>query len=181
MKNALLVFLFLFSFFPIHALGKWHDMQGNTLEDTEWMKSSDDFGAQLLLVGNEEEFLKRWETPSKIFNTKTISEIKRGEPFITPIIFSGCYTNSDGNCIVTTDIANMLLVGAAKWSLSSNAVQHEAVLKTCKRFSESENPRIKQGIAEVLEKANEMKAQQQNAAYWRPRGASKSVLLAGAL
>jgi len=68
MKNTLLAFLFLFLFFPAHAIGKWHDMEGNTIEDTEWMKSSDDFGAQLLLVGNEEEFFTRWETPSKVLH-----------------------------------------------------------------------------------------------------------------
>jgi hypothetical protein len=45
---------------PISTYGGWHGRQGNTQEDTEWMKSSGDFGAQLLLIGDEKEFIKRF-------------------------------------------------------------------------------------------------------------------------
>ena len=56
-------------------------------------------------------------------------------------------------------ISNMLLVGAAKWSLSSNAVQHELVHETCVRFTNSDNPLISKAIAEILERAKAIKAQ----------------------
>ncbi|MES9946101.1 MAG: hypothetical protein ABW080_14190 [Candidatus Thiodiazotropha sp.] len=58
-----------------------------------------------------------------------------------------------------TRIKNMLLVGAAKWSLSSNAVQHELVHETCERFTDSDNPLISKAIAEILERAKAIKAQ----------------------
>jgi hypothetical protein len=88
---------------PIFAYGGWHDRQGNPQEDTEWMKSSGDFGAQLLLIGDEKEFIKRWETPSKIVEFTTVSEINRGEPLITPVIFSGCQAGESGRCNVSGD------------------------------------------------------------------------------
>jgi len=101
MKNTILSIIFLFIVVPSISHGKWNDRQGNPVEDTEWMKSSGDFGAQLLLIGNENDFFKRWETPSETVKFETVSEINRGEPLITPIIFSGCYVNKSGNCMVS--------------------------------------------------------------------------------
>jgi hypothetical protein len=104
MKNVLFVLLFLFILLPAAAVAQWHDKDGRPVADTESMKSSDDFGASLLLIGDEEEFLKKWATPSKVFPANNISKIEKGGIFITPIIFAGCYANSDGNCVVTADI-----------------------------------------------------------------------------
>ncbi|BBO83792.1 hypothetical protein DSCO28_43580 [Desulfosarcina ovata subsp. sediminis] len=101
MKNSILLIIFLFLVVPSTSHGKWNDKQGNPVEDTEWMKYSGDFGAQLLLIGDEKEFFKCWETPSETVNLETVSEINRGEPLITPIIFSGCYVNKSGNCMVS--------------------------------------------------------------------------------
>jgi len=81
----------------------WRDKEGKVLEDTESMKSSGDFGAQLVLIGDEDEFFKRWETPSKDVQINTISQLARGESLIAPVIFSGCYTNEDGKCDVVMD------------------------------------------------------------------------------
>lgn len=104
MNNTIRLIIFFIFLTPSLSHAKWHDMQGDPVEDTEWMKSSGDFGAQLLLIGDEKEFFKRWETPSKVVQFETVSEINRGKPFITPIIFSGCQTDESGNCIVTGDI-----------------------------------------------------------------------------
>ena len=57
-------------------------------------------------------------------------------------------------------INNLLIVGAAKWSLSSNAMQHELVLKTCQKFAVSEDPIIRVAVSELLENIKESKAQQ---------------------
>ncbi len=56
-------------------------------------------------------------------------------------------------------INNLLLVGAAKWSLSSNAVQHDLVHQTCERFANNDNPVISRAITEILERAKVIKAQ----------------------
>lgn len=81
----------------------WKDMQGKPLEDTEWMKSHGDFGAQLLLITDEQAFFKRWETPSKVVSFDTASIVHRGQPLITPIIFSGCTADAQGHCQVSAD------------------------------------------------------------------------------
>lgn len=88
---------------PSFSAAKWNDKEGKILEDTEWMKSSGEFGAQLVLIGDEKEFFKRWETPSRDVHLNTISQLQRGDSLITPIIFSGCYTNNEGNCNVVVD------------------------------------------------------------------------------
>ncbi|MES9970703.1 MAG: hypothetical protein ABW092_11775 [Candidatus Thiodiazotropha sp.] len=56
-------------------------------------------------------------------------------------------------------VDNLLLVGAAKWSLSSNAVQHELVHETCERFANSDNPVINKAIGEILERVKVIEAQ----------------------
>jgi hypothetical protein len=88
---------------PAGSPAKWKDRQGNILPDTDAMKSEGDFGAQLLLIDDEKRFFKRWNTPSKVVDVDTVSEIPRGAPLITPVIFSGCSANESGNCMVSGD------------------------------------------------------------------------------
>jgi len=97
---TVLLLIFLVS---VHSHAAWKDKEGNVLDDTEWMKSSGDFGAQLVLIGDEDEFFKRWETPSKDVHINTTFQITRGESLIAPVIFSGCSTNEDGKCNVVMD------------------------------------------------------------------------------
>ena len=87
----------------VNTQAAWKDKEGTVIDDTEWMKSSGDFGAQLVLIGDENEFLKRWKTPSKDVQIKTVSQLARGESLIAPVIFSGCGTNEDGKCNVVMD------------------------------------------------------------------------------
>lgn len=103
MKSYYQILVFLLLMLPAISNAAWKDMQGNKLEDTEWMKSSEEFGAQLLLIGDEKEFFKRWSTPSKVVNFTTIDKLYKGESLIAPIIFNGCYENSEGKCNVTVD------------------------------------------------------------------------------
>ena len=104
MKKIISTILLLILMCPAISTAKWNDKEGNILEDTEWMKSSGDFGAQLVLIGDEKEFFERWGTPSEDVHLNTISKLQRGESLITSIIFAGCYVNKDGNCNVVTDI-----------------------------------------------------------------------------
>ena len=90
MSKYLLLTIAVLLMFPSFGTAKWYDNDGNIVEDTEWMKSSGDFGAQLLLVGDEKEFFKRWEEPSKNVHLNTVSKLQRGGSLITPIIFNGC-------------------------------------------------------------------------------------------
>jgi len=99
--SILIVAAFLLSGSSLYA--KWKDKQGNIIEDTESIKSHGDFGAQLLLIGDEKTFFKNWNTPSHTVNLDTISALNRGDSVITPIIFAGCTKNSEGKCHITVD------------------------------------------------------------------------------
>ena len=52
-------------------------------------------------------------------------------------------------------INNLLLIGSAKWSLASNAIQHPLVLAVCKKYQNSKDPNIKKHILEVLKNVDE--------------------------
>ncbi len=104
MKNILRIPILFILLLPALCYAKWNDMQGHPVEDTAWMKSSGDFGAQLLLIGDEKEFFKRWQTPSAVVKFDTVSEIGRGEALITPVIFSGCQADASGKCNVSGDV-----------------------------------------------------------------------------
>jgi len=99
LRNLLSVFLILVSF---TSYAGWRDKNGNPVADTEWLKSSNGFGVQLLVIEDEEEFLKRWGKPTKTVQANTTSTTYRGETISTPIIFIGCGIDKKGNCSVST-------------------------------------------------------------------------------
>lgn len=101
--TRLWVILFSLLVVSVSSHAAWRDKAGKTLDDTEWMKSSGDFGAQLVLIGDEDEFLKRWETPSDTVRLDSVSQLARGESLIAPVIFSGCSVAKDGTCHVVMD------------------------------------------------------------------------------
>ena len=103
MKNLFRTTILLIVFIPILSIGEWRDLNGHSIKDTAWMKSSGNFGAQLILVSNEKEFLKRWNTPTKGVKIPIVTGVNKGELLITPVLFAGCQTNQSGMCDVTGD------------------------------------------------------------------------------
>jgi len=103
MKLFLLIFLSASLMLSAGVSGQWRDRQGHPLEDTASMKSNGDFGAQLIVIGDEEAFFRRWLTPSAEVRLDTVSEVERGGSVIVPVIFSGCRADASGNCDVTAD------------------------------------------------------------------------------
>lgn len=51
------------------------------------------------------------------------------------------------------DAGPMLIAGAAQWSLGSNAIQHERVLKICQEEMGKQPPEVKVILKEIVEKA----------------------------
>ncbi len=103
MKHTYLIFLLVCLMLPVSATSQWKDRQGRPVDENEWMKSSGEFGAQLLVIGDDVEFFNRWMTPSEEVRLETVSEVGRGGSVIMPIIFSGCLANASGHCDVTAD------------------------------------------------------------------------------
>ena len=66
----------------------------------------------------------------------------------------------------------ILIIGAARWSLSSNAFQHRRVYEICQNTLPKLNPEGRQELNEILQKVNERKgrdATRPSAAVDRPR------------
>jgi hypothetical protein len=109
------------------VLGRWQqDLQaGKPVADTEWRKSVDGLGVQLLLIDDEEAFLKEWTTTpeSHVAMVKSVSRVKRGAVLTAVIVFSGC-GRPNGNCDATVDFTVLGpdgsvhgdVRGAAAWS-----------------------------------------------------------------
>jgi hypothetical protein len=58
-----------------------------------------------------------------------------------------------------TDV--ILIVGAARWSLSSNAFQHRRVYEICQNTLPKLNPEGRQALNEILQKVDERNARGQ--------------------
>lgn len=94
-----IVSLFLL-FYCIHANAGWINKQGQILPDEEHRKSIGDFGAELIFVDNEQKLFQRWAIPSETVNLNTIESISINKPISAFIIFSGCKSDTTGNCSV---------------------------------------------------------------------------------
>lgn len=76
----------------------WIDKQGNNVPDSDHMKSSKDFIAQLVITDNEAQVLKNWNTPSKGVYFPTSDTIEKNKIITAFIVFGGCSVDKKGNC-----------------------------------------------------------------------------------
>lgn len=97
MHSRVLILLLLF---PVIAFAGWINKQGEKLPETESRKSTGEFGAQLIFVGDENQLFKRWATPSDTVDVKTIDSVKVNGEVNAFVIFSGCKADNKGNCSV---------------------------------------------------------------------------------
>ena len=92
----------LFLIFALAAFGAaaqgWKARDGSTLADEPDRQSDGDFGAWLILVDDEEKFLKTWATPSETVSIDTADRIERNKFITAVVVFSGCTANLTGGC-----------------------------------------------------------------------------------
>lgn len=87
---------FLFSASALSA--QWTDKSGKSIPNQDGMKSAGNFIAQLILITDEQSFLKKWSTPSETVNVSTVSTVERNKPISAFIVFGGCKVDQRGNC-----------------------------------------------------------------------------------
>jgi hypothetical protein len=75
-------------------------VDGKREPDSDWSKSSNGFGAQLIVVGDPKAFVEMWSKPEKP-NIETAKSIARGQQFAVFILFAGCKAGVDGSCDTT--------------------------------------------------------------------------------
>src|SRR5437870_3555425 len=85
---------------PIGAWAGWINRSGEPLPDSESRKAVGDFGVQLILVADEQELMKRWNTPSETVETTTTDKVEVNGAIHAFIVFSGCTRDKDGKCSV---------------------------------------------------------------------------------
>ena len=85
---------------PIGAWAGWINRSGEPLPDSESRKAVGDFGVQLILVADEQELIKRWNTPSETVETTTTDKVEVNGAIHAFIVFSGCTRDKDGKCSV---------------------------------------------------------------------------------
>lgn len=83
------------------AKADWINKSGERLPDSESRKSAGNFGAQLILVRDDQQMFKIWNTPAETVNVSTIESVSVGSQANAFIVFSGCMPNKSGRCNVT--------------------------------------------------------------------------------
>jgi hypothetical protein len=106
-SNLTLISLLLALFLPAVASGGWTDASGKPIPDRENMRSAGDFGVQLLLVPDDTEFRRIWESSSSPPTLRTSNRVRRGSSISAMLIFYGCARSNTGKCDV---FAEFLLV-----------------------------------------------------------------------
>ena len=68
--------------------------------------SNGTFGAMLVLTDDWPGFLKRWDQPTAgFYMPPAVSSIRKEQPLMSAVIFTGCKPDQAGNCSVTGDFA----------------------------------------------------------------------------
>jgi hypothetical protein len=85
--------------FGAHA--DWINKSGERLPDGEDRKSLGSFGAQLILVSDDQQMFKVWGTPGETVNVSTVRSVSIGGQANAFVVFSGCAPSKSGQCDVT--------------------------------------------------------------------------------
>jgi hypothetical protein len=85
--------------FGAHA--DWIKKSGERLPDAENRKSVGGFSAQLILVPDDQQMFKVWDTPEETVNVNTVRSVSVGGQANAFVIFTGCAPNTSGHCDVT--------------------------------------------------------------------------------
>jgi len=89
-----------FLLLPMIASAGWVNRSGELQPDTDSSKAVGDFGAQLILVADEQELLRRWGTPSETVEVKTTGKVEVGGFINAFVVFGGCKPDEKSNCRV---------------------------------------------------------------------------------
>jgi len=74
---------------------------GLTIEDTEYRKSVENFGAQLVITNKDDITLENGNAPSEGIYLPTTYKVQKGQLITALIAFKGCAQNQNGNCELT--------------------------------------------------------------------------------
>lgn len=103
MKRFLAFLALLVALLPFATQSAWVDATGKPIPDTESMRSTGDFGVQIVITADEAQFRQIWnssKTPPKLSITNTV---RLGGSVSALLIFHGCAPNAGGVCDVGSE------------------------------------------------------------------------------
>lgn len=86
------------------AYAGWTDKQGNSIPDSDGMKSVGKLAAQMVITDDPENALKNWGTPSETVYFPAADKIERNKAITAFAVFGGCAVNASGNCDLNMQI-----------------------------------------------------------------------------
>lgn len=88
---------------PFAAQSGWIDSTGKPIPDTESMRSAGDFGVQIVLTADEDQFRQTWNSSKTPPNLSTTNTVRLGSTVSALLIFHGCSPNAVGLCNVASE------------------------------------------------------------------------------
>lgn len=88
---------------PFVAQAGWIDLTGKPIPDTENMRSAGDFGIQIVLTANEDQFRQTWSSSKTPPTLSTTNTVRLGDTVSALLIFHGCAPNVSGVCDVVSE------------------------------------------------------------------------------
>lgn len=88
---------------PPMAQSAWIDSNGKPITDTESMRSSGDFGVQLVLTPDDNQFRQTWNSTKGTPKLSSTNSVRLGSSIAAVLIFHGCSPSSVGVCDVVSE------------------------------------------------------------------------------
>lgn len=125
MKNLLLLFAMSA---PLIAQSAWIDSTGKPIPETESMRSSGNFGVQVVLTPDDKQFRQTWNSTKGTPKLSSTNSIRLGSSVAAVIIFHGCSPNAVGVCDVVSEFI-LEAPGGAKTPAGGGPVWSSAPLQ----------------------------------------------------
>jgi len=87
---------------PLTFAEKWYE-NGKPAESRSFQGSSGDFGAMILMTTDSQKVLEDWIIPSPGVHILDTEKVLKGKPIEALVLFSGCASNKQGNCVTEVD------------------------------------------------------------------------------
>lgn len=98
-----ILFLLFAMSLPLIAQSAWIDSSGKPIADTESMRSAGNFGAQVVLTPDDEQFRQAWNSTKGTPKLNSTNSVRLGSPVTAVLIFHGCSPNAAGVCDVVSE------------------------------------------------------------------------------
>lgn len=88
---------------PFAAYSAWIDATGKALPDSESRRSAGDFGVQIVLAADEDQFRQTWNSSRTPPTLNTTNTVRIGASVSALLVFHGCSPNAAGVCDVLAE------------------------------------------------------------------------------